>query len=70
VENYIVLLLVNHDGAPLRDRRGKICEKKLTPQEDPHVIAGRLAKQRFHDRGGDKKKFSAPIHYSRNGSIV
>jgi hypothetical protein len=55
--------LVNHDGVPLRDRRGKVYEKKLTPQEDPHVIAGRLTKQRFHDHGGDKQSFWRPLNY-------
>jgi hypothetical protein len=58
-----IVRLVNHDGAPLRDRRGKVYEKKLTPQEDPHVIAGRLANQRFHDRGGGKQQFSRPLNY-------
>jgi hypothetical protein len=60
-----VVRLVNPDGAPLRDRRGKVYEKKLTPEEGPHVIAGRLTKQSFYDRGGDKKQFSAPINYPK-----
>jgi hypothetical protein len=58
-----IVTLVNHDGVPLRDRRGKVYEKKLTPQEDPHVIGCRLTKQRFHDRGGDKQSFSRPLNY-------
>jgi hypothetical protein len=48
---------------PMTDRKGKPYTKKLTPQEDPHVIAGRLTKQRFHDYGGDKQSFSRPLNY-------
>jgi hypothetical protein len=58
-----VVRLVNADGTPLRDRRGKVYEKKLTPEEDPHVIAGRLTKQHWRDHGGDKQSFSRPLTY-------
>ena len=58
-----VVTLVGHDGAALTDRRGKQYTKKLRPEENPHVIAGRLLKQRFHDRGGDKKQFNRPLVY-------
>jgi hypothetical protein len=61
VDNTVTL--VNADGTPLRDRKGKVYEKKLTPQEDPHTIAGRLTKQRFHDQGGGKQSFSRPLNY-------
>ena len=57
--------LVGHDGVPLTDRRGKQYTKKLGPEENPHVIAGRLTKQRFNDRGGDKKQFSRPLNYQK-----
>jgi hypothetical protein len=60
-----IVTLVNHDGVPLRDRRGKVYEKKLTPEEDPHVIGCRLTKQHWRDRGGEKRKFSGPIHYPK-----
>jgi hypothetical protein len=63
-ENGIVTL-VDHDGVPLRDRRGKVYEKKLTPQEDPHVVAGRLTKQRFYDQGGGKQDFWRPLTYKK-----
>jgi hypothetical protein len=58
-----VVTLVDQDGTPLRDRKGKVYEKKLTPQEDPHTIARRLTKQRFHDHGGDKQDFWRPLTY-------
>jgi hypothetical protein len=58
-----VVTLVNDDGVPMTDRKGKPYEKKLTAQEDPHTIAGRLAKQRFHDQGGGKKDFWRPLNY-------
>jgi hypothetical protein len=60
-----VVTLVDHDGVPLRDRRDKVYEKKLTPEEDPHVIGCRLTKQRFQDRGGDKQDFSRPLNYRK-----
>jgi hypothetical protein len=57
-----IVTLVNDHGIPMTDRKGKPYEKKLTSQEDPHTIAGRLAKQRFHDHGGGKKDFWRPLH--------
>lgn len=41
------MTLTSHAGVPLTDRRGKTYEKKLGPGQDPHVIAGRLTKQRW-----------------------
>ena len=61
-----VVTLVSHDGAPLADRKGKKYTKKVMPQESPHIIAGRLLKQRFRDRGGDKRQFSAPLNYPKS----
>jgi hypothetical protein len=55
--------LTNDAGVPFRDRRGNVYEEKLTPGEDPHVIAGRLTKKEFHDRGGDKQSFWRPLNY-------
>jgi hypothetical protein len=50
-------------GRSINDRYGKPWEKKLAPLQDPHVIAGRLTKEAWHARDGDKRKFSAPTHY-------
>lgn len=58
-----VVTLVSPAGVPIMDRKGKPYTKKLTPEEDPHVIAGRLTKQEFHDRGGGKKDFWRPLNY-------
>jgi hypothetical protein len=60
-----IVTLVEHDGTPLRDRRGKVYEKKLTPEENPRTIAGRLTKQRWRDHGGDKQSFSRPLNYKK-----
>ena len=65
-----VVTLVNSAGVTVNDRYGKAYEKKLPPLGDAHLIAGRLAKEAFHARGGSKRKFNGPIHYPRNGSIV
>jgi hypothetical protein len=63
--------LVDHVGTPVRDRDGKTYSKKLGPGEDAHRIAGRLTKQfRNARRSGRDSRFSAPINYPRNGSIV
>jgi hypothetical protein len=64
-----IVTLVTSAGVPLTDRKGKVYEKKLTPQEDPHQIAGRLTKQRFNDRGSDKKDFNRPLRYPDLGYI-
>jgi hypothetical protein len=61
-ENGIVTL-VDHDGTQLRDRKAKVYQKKLSQGEDPHVVAGRLTKQRFHDYGGGKQDFWRPLTY-------
>jgi hypothetical protein len=58
-----VVTLTDDSGVPITDRKGKTYTKKLTPEEDPHVIAGRLCKQEFHDRGGDKQSFWRPLNY-------
>jgi hypothetical protein len=58
-----VVTLTDDAGAPIMDRKGKPYTKKLTPQEDPHVIAGRLTKQHWRDHGGDKQSFSRPLNY-------
>ena len=58
-----MVTLVSHAGAPLRSRYGDTYKKKLTP----HVIAGRLTKQRWYYQGRDKRKFSAPIRYPNLG---
>jgi hypothetical protein len=59
-----VVTLVDYDGVPKTDRKGKPSyTKKLTAAEDPHVIAGRLAKQHWRDHGGDKQDFSRPLNY-------
>jgi hypothetical protein len=63
------VMLCDHAGIPTRDRQGNVYEKKLAAGEDPHVIAGRLTKERWHDRGGDKRSFSAPIHYPDLGIV-
>jgi hypothetical protein len=60
-----IVTLTNPDGVPLRDRRGKVYEKKLTPEEDPHVIGCRLTKQHRRDHGGDKQDFSRPLNYRK-----
>jgi hypothetical protein len=63
--------LVDHVGQPVRDRDGKTYRKKLQPGEDAYRVAGRLTKQfRNARRGGKDTRFSAPIHYPKNGSIV
>jgi hypothetical protein len=43
--------------------RSKTYKQKLGPGEDPRVIAARLAKEVWQARGGDKRKFSGPIHH-------
>jgi hypothetical protein len=60
-----IVTLVNHDGVPLRERKGKVYEKKLTPEEDPRVIGCRLTKQRYYDYGGSKSDFSRPLDYRK-----
>jgi len=45
------------------DKRGKPYSKKFKNGESAHIIAGSLLKQRFHDRGGDKKQFNRPLVY-------
>ena len=57
--------LTNSAGVPFLDKRGKPYSKKLKDTESAHVIAGRLLKQRWQDRAGDKRKFSAPINYPK-----
>ena len=64
-----IVTLVNNAGAPICDRYGKAYEKKLPPLGDPHLIAGRLAKEAWHARGGGKRKFSEPIHYPKLGIV-
>ena len=61
--------LCDPTGAPTRDRRGKVYQKQLAVGEDPHVIAGRLLKQRWSDHGGDKRSFNAPINYPNLGIV-
>ena len=63
--------LVDHVGQPVRDRDGNTHRKKLQPGEDAYRVAGRLTKQfRNARRDGKDTRFSAPIHYPKNGSIV
>jgi hypothetical protein len=64
-----VVTLVNNAGAPIHDRYGKPFEKKLPPLGDAHVIAGRLAKEAWHARGGGERKFSAAIVYPKLGIV-
>jgi hypothetical protein len=58
-----VVTLTDDAGAPIMDRKGKPYTKKLTPQEDPHVIGCRLTKQRYNDYNGGKSDFWRPITY-------
>ena len=57
--------LVTHAGVPLRSRKGEKYEKKLAPGETPHMVASRLVRQRWRDRGGEKKSFSRPLTYPK-----
>jgi hypothetical protein len=50
--------LVNSAGVPIHDRYGEPNEKKLPPLGDPHLIAGRLTKEAWQARGGDKRNFT------------
>ena len=60
--------LTNHLGIPVRDSDGRTYSKKLEPEQDPHMIAGRLTREFRRVRRGEKneiKGFSGPIHYQR-----
>jgi hypothetical protein len=58
-----VVTLVDSAGVPILDRYGKPFEKKFPPLGDAHAIAGRLAKEAWHARGGGKQDFWRPLTY-------
>ena len=64
-----VVTLTSPTGVPEPNKLGGIYTKTLADGEDAHTIAGRLLKQRWHDRGGDRRSFSAPIHYPDLGIV-
>jgi hypothetical protein len=65
-----VVTLVNSAGVPILGRYGKAYEKKLPPLGDAHLIAGGLAKEAWHARGGGKRDFSGPIHYPKSARLL
>jgi hypothetical protein len=66
-----VVTMTNQKGEPAQDDAGKIYTAKLQPNDDAHVIAGRLTR-RLRDALLGKKDappsgFGAPLNYPKAG---
>ena len=65
VENDTVLL-VDHDGAAVKDAQGGMYSRKLTANENPKSVAGRLLRTHYSaTRHKSVSGFAGPIFYPK-----
>jgi hypothetical protein len=69
------VVLTNHEGTPVRDDRGKLYRRAVTPKDPERQVAARMTKEfRSALRGKDGVRQSGfeygPLRYRRDGSIV